>query len=115
MPPHTARAAERAELARARAAVGALKQTLLGRLTPELEHGTVNAITVCSAEAPGIAAVSSRDGVAVGRATRRPRNPAHAGAHRRRRARGARRARPGDPATGYALGDPRGIAWAQVR
>jgi hypothetical protein len=157
-----------AELVRARGAVAELKQSLLGRLTPALQHGAVNAISVCSAEAPGIAAALSTEGLRVGRATRRPRNPAHAAAgwqldalagFESRAASGAPLAGisfaarrpdgavvyaeplvtqelcvachgkdiapdvraalaeryPGDQATGYAVGELRGIAWAELR
>jgi hypothetical protein len=156
-----------ATLARGKAVVGELKQTLVARLTAALGQGVPGAVAVCSSEAPAIAAGLSRDGVAVGRATRRPRNPANAatgwqaeaiahfealaarnaplaGATFARRLESGRVAYaeplvilelcttchgaalapevqavlaeryPTDQATGYAVGDLRGVAWAEL-
>lgn len=152
---------------RGKQAVGALKKRLVERLTAAIGEGAPQAIAVCSAEAPAIAAELSKDGVEVGRATRRPRNPANAVAgwqddaladFEARVARGepldgasfVRRLPDGrtgyaeplviqplcttchgaaltpevaaalaeryphDQATGYAVGDLRGIAWAEL-
>ncbi len=65
------------DLARGRGVVAELKQQLVGRLTAELASGIPGAIAVCNTEAPAIAAGLSVDGVEVGRATRKPRNPAN--------------------------------------
>lgn len=57
--------------------VGALKQRLLARLTEAMKGGPAAAIEVCNTEAPAIAASLAQGGVTIGRATRRPRNPAN--------------------------------------
>jgi hypothetical protein len=62
------------EIARAGAIVGELK-SLVGALTAALGQGAPSAISVCHTMAPSLAASLSRDGVVVGRATRKPRNP----------------------------------------
>jgi hypothetical protein len=147
----------------AREAVGRFKRELKGALSAALaEGGPTHALTVCQREAPRLAAAASRPGLAIGRATLRPRNPdnlavgwkldayhALAGAADRATATytaelpsGAfayaeplvidgvclschgsvggdvaaalRERYPDDRATGYALGDLRGIAWAEV-
>ncbi len=156
------------ERARGGEAIAGLKKRLVGRLTAALEAGAPDAIAMCSVEAPAIAAELSHDGVTVGRATRKPRNPANAAAgwqaaalsdFEARRSRGDRldgasyavrlpdgavgyaeplviaplcvtchgatiapevRAAldaryPGDQATGYQVGDLRGVAWAELR
>lgn len=54
------------------------KQSLKSALLAGLEEGAVNAISVCKDEAPVIAAGLSIDGVKVGRASHRLRNPANA-------------------------------------
>jgi hypothetical protein len=54
------------------------KQQLQGALKAGLADGPVAAIAACSIEAPRIAAAASRDGVRVGRASHRLRNPANA-------------------------------------
>jgi hypothetical protein len=76
---HDARAAAPAatDAARVRGAqlIGTLKQQLITRLTAAMADGVPAAIAVCHTEAPAIAGTLSVDGVAVGRATRKPRNP----------------------------------------
>ncbi|MGI9341484.1 MAG: Tll0287-like domain-containing protein [Gammaproteobacteria bacterium] len=53
------------------------KQQLQGALKAGLAEGPVAAIAACSIEAPKIAAAASRDGIRVGRASHRLRNPAN--------------------------------------
>lgn len=67
-------------LSKARTAVGELKHRLVGALTEALKQGPTTAIAVCSGHAPAIAEALAVDGVTVGRATRKPRNPANAAA-----------------------------------
>lgn len=55
--------------------MGDLKKSLVGALTSALGQGAPSAIEVCHTMAPGLADSLSRDGVTVGRATRKPRNP----------------------------------------
>lgn len=64
--------------ARGHAVIGELKRTLVGALTKALADGPAQAIAVCQTEAPAIAARLSHDGIVVGRATRKPRDPANA-------------------------------------
>src|SRR5688572_8002559 len=66
-----------AAIARGKAIIAELKASLLARLQPAMQQGAASAIAVCNVEAPAIAAAQSRDGVVVGRATRKPRNPAN--------------------------------------
>lgn len=155
-------------VARGEQAVGALKRQLVGALTAALQSGPpAAAIAVCSGVAPGVAQTLSAGGVTVGRATRKPRNPANAAAGWRADALAHFEARvaagrplagtswsaqlpggatayaeplviqplclachgvelspevraelasryPADQATGYAAGDLRGIAWAEI-
>lgn len=156
-----------AEVARAKAKVGELKKTLVGKLTAAMSEGIPAAIAVCNTDAPAIAASLSTDGAVVGRATRKPRNPKNLaagwqaealarfeaavasgkgldGAGFARRLPDGRTAYaeplviqelcvachgtalapevtaalaeryPGDQATGYRVGDLRGIAWAEL-
>lgn len=147
----------------AREAVGRFKRELKGALTAALtEGGPTHAMTVCQREAPRLAAAASSPGLAIGRATLRPRNPDnlavgwkldayHALERAADRATATYTAElpsgvfvyaeplvidgvcltchgsvgsdvaaalheryPDDRATGYALGDFRGIAWAEV-
>lgn len=58
--------------------IGELKRSLLGALTRELPSGAPAALAACTAQAPAITAGLARDGVTVGRATRKPRNAANA-------------------------------------
>lgn len=151
-------------LERAKQAVGGFKRALKAALTAALaEGGPKHALSVCQKEAPRLAAAASKDGLTVGRATLRPRNPANLAEGWKREAyetleraedrrtatyaaelpsgafayaeplviddvcltcHGAsvasdvavalRELYPDDRATGYALGDLRGIAWAEV-
>lgn len=64
-----------AERARGAAIIGELKKSLVGALTKAMASGVPAAIEVCHTEAPTLAAGLARDGVIVGRATRKPRNP----------------------------------------
>lgn len=148
----------------AREAVGRFKRELKGALTAALaEGGPTHALAVCQREAPRLAAAASRPGLAIGRATLRPRNPDNLAAgwkldayHALEKATDRATATysvelpsgafayaeplvidsvcltchgsvgndvaaalheryPDDRATGYALGDFRGIAWAEVQ
>jgi hypothetical protein len=154
-------------VAKGKQAVGALKSQLVGALTEALKGGAPAAISVCSGVAPGLARSLSTGGVTVGRATRKPRNPANVATGWRADAlarfeamvaagqplagatwvsrlpdgtaayaeplviqplcvacHGAALAPevsaelaaryPADQATGYAVGDLRGIAWAEI-
>jgi hypothetical protein len=155
-------------VAQGKQAVGALKRQLVGALTEALKNGPPSsAIAVCSGVAPGVAQSLRSGGVTVGRATRKPRNPANAAAGWRADAlarfesmvaagqpldgaswsarlpdgatayaepliiqplclacHGAQLAPevkaelasryPSDQATGYAAGDLRGVAWAEI-
>jgi hypothetical protein len=155
-----------AAVERGQAIIGELKRSLLARLEPALRQGAAAAIAVCSVEAPSIAASLSRDGIAIGRATRKPRNPANDARGWRAEALAYFEARhasgavvattfsrrldngtvavaeplviqeactachgaaiaadvqaalaeryPSDRATGYAVGDLRGIAWVEL-
>jgi hypothetical protein len=53
----------------------ALKRNLKGALEKELPNGAAGAVTACHAMAPALAAQLARDGIQVGRVTRKPRNP----------------------------------------
>jgi hypothetical protein len=166
-PPPPAAEVTPAHLDRGKAVIGTLKSTLVGALTQAMAEGAPAAITVCNTEAPKLAAALSTEGVTVGRATRKPRNPknaaagwqadalAHfeqlattktplAGTSFSRRLADGRVAYaeplviqelcvpchgtaiapdvqavlaekyPADQATGYAVGDLRGVAWAEL-
>ncbi|MBK9031682.1 MAG: DUF3365 domain-containing protein [Myxococcales bacterium] len=67
-----------AAAARGQQAVGALKQQLRTELSKALEGGTPHAIEVCGTAAKTIAERVGVDGLTLGRATRKPRNPANA-------------------------------------
>jgi len=155
-------------VAKGKQAVGQMKRQLVAALTEAIKNGAPAAIAVCSGLAPGIAqSVGRSAGVTVGRATRKPRNPANAAAGWRadalsqfesmvaagRSLEGATWASrlsdgttayaeplviqqvclachgkqlapevqaelatryPADQATGYAVGDLRGVAWAEI-
>lgn len=156
-----------AEVERARATIRSFKQSLIGELTDAMSHGIPAAIEVCHTKAPQIATTLSRDGVVVGRATRKARNPANRAAgwqldalahFEAARDRGEPLAKaqftrvladgrvgyaeplviaevctachgkqlapevatalaaryPADEATGYAVGDLRGVAWVEL-
>ena len=167
-PPESGSPATKEAEQRGRRAVGALKQRLMGALTEAMKAGGgASAIGVCNVEAPAIAEALRVDGVQVGRATRKPRNPANVatgwqaealsrfetmarsgesldGATWARRLPDGRTAYaepiviqplcvtchgevlgaelgdavratyPGDRATGYRVGDLRGVAWAEI-
>jgi Protein of unknown function (DUF3365) len=66
------------EKVRGAAIVAELKRSLVGALQGALAQGAPSAITACHEMAPAIVAALARDGVTVGRTTRRPRNPANA-------------------------------------
>lgn len=66
-----------AELERGHAAAGGLKQALFSELGAAMGRGVPSAIEVCQTRAPAIAAGLAKEGVRVGRATRRTRNPAN--------------------------------------
>lgn len=155
------------KVVRGKEVVGALKKNLKGALEKELANGPVAALVACSSLAPALAQSLSTDGIVVGRATRKPRNPANAaagwtadalarfekmktdgkdlsGASYARRLPDGRTAYaeplvlqemclachgsdlapevtaalaeryPADQATGYAAGDLRGLAWAEL-
>ena len=57
--------------------VAQLRKGLQQALTRAMVHGAPTAVTACATEAPAIAAGLAQHGVIVGRATRRPRNPAN--------------------------------------
>lgn len=76
-PPAEVTADERAQGA---AIIGELKRSLVGALTQAMGQGVPAAIEVCHTEAPALAAALAKDGVKVGRATRKPRNPGNAAA-----------------------------------
>jgi len=156
-----------ARAAKGKQVVGTLKKQLVGALTEAMTTGVPAAIGVCNTTAPAIAQALAVDGVTVGRATRKPRNPANAAAdwqleaiasfeemvRRGDKLEGQRFVRhlpdgrtryaeplviqplcvschgaalapdvsaalaaayPNDQATGYAVGDLRGVAWAEV-
>jgi hypothetical protein len=63
------------DTARGAEIVGELKKSLVSALTSALAQGAPSAISVCQTMAPALAASLSQDGVLVGRATRKPRNP----------------------------------------
>jgi hypothetical protein len=70
--------ADDAERARGAAHLAPFKQSLQQALQDGLARGPVEAIGACRVEAPRIAAALSRDGVRMGRASHRLRNPANA-------------------------------------
>jgi Protein of unknown function (DUF3365) len=154
------------ERARAAAIVTELKKSLVNALQGALAAGTPSAIEACHSMAPALAASLARDGITVGRATRKPRNPANEAsgwqadaltelerAHSEKRPKAAFYMRrlpsghvgyaeplviqelclnchgtaltaevqtaltakyPTDKATGYTLGELRGIAWVEL-
>jgi hypothetical protein len=74
----TPRAAPPAEPARGAALLAPFKRDLKAALQEGLARGPVEAIGACRVEAPAIAKRLSHDGVRVGRASQRLRNPANA-------------------------------------
>ncbi len=154
-------------IARGKTTVGQLKKGLLEALTRAMATGVPAAIAACNIEAPALAAALAVDGVVVGRATHKPRNPKNraagwtvealtrfetmrrdgrdlAGASYARRLPDGRTAYaeplviqelclachgaqlapevtaalteryPGDEATGYQVGDLRGVVWVEL-
>lgn len=79
-PPATSDAATATATAstRGHAAIAALKDQLRAALSKALEGGAPNAVEVCGTAAKAIADGLATDGVKVGRATRKPRNPTNA-------------------------------------
>jgi len=67
-----------AEIARAAERLAPFKRDLQAALAQGLAEGPVEAIAVCRLKAPEIARALSHDGVRVGRASHRLRNPANA-------------------------------------
>ncbi len=57
--------------------VGELKRRLTAALTAALRGGPASAVAVCRTEAPAIAQTLAANGAVLGRATRKPRNPAN--------------------------------------
>jgi hypothetical protein len=154
------------ERAKAAAIIGELKKSLVGALTSALGQGAPSAIEACHTMAPALAESLSKDGITVGRATTKPRNPKNAVAgwqaealaefeklHADKQLAGKSFTRrlpdgrvayaeplviqelclachgtnvapevqavlaqkyPGDRATGYSVGDLRGVAWAEL-
>lgn len=68
------------DIVRGKQITGALKKNLREALTRELANGPAAALTACNTIAPALAASLAADGIVVGRATRKPRNPANAAA-----------------------------------
>jgi hypothetical protein len=64
-----------AHLEHGRTIAGSLKKALFTELSAAIGRGMPSAIEVCQTRAPAIAAELARDGVRLGRATRRARNP----------------------------------------
>lgn len=65
-------------VAEAREALMPFKKNLKEALTTALPKGAATAVSVCSEKAPALAAAASQKGIAVGRATEKPRNPKNA-------------------------------------
>jgi hypothetical protein len=64
--------------ARAQAAIGPFKKSLKNALLAELAKSPASAIDVCAETAPALAREASKEGVRVGRASAKLRNPANA-------------------------------------
>jgi hypothetical protein len=64
--------------ARAQAAIGPFKKSLKDALLAELAKSPASAIDVCAEKAPALAREASKEGVRVGRASAKLRNPANA-------------------------------------
>lgn len=65
---------------RAHTLVTELKRSLLGAVTQAMAGGVPAAIEACHVQAPALTAAAAREGAVLGRATRKPRNPANAAA-----------------------------------
>lgn len=74
---HAPAAPTTADWERGYTTVAQLRKGLQQALTRAMVHGAPTAVTACATEAPAIAAGLAQHGVVVGRATRRPRNPAN--------------------------------------
>ena len=74
----TATAATATASKRGHDAIAALKDQLRAALSKALEGGAPHAVEVCGTAAKAIADALATDGVKVGRATRKPRNPDNA-------------------------------------
>lgn len=68
------------DLVRGKEVVVALKKNLREALEKEMPSGAASALTACNSLAPALTASLATDGILVGRATRKPRNPANAAA-----------------------------------
>ena len=77
-PPAASDAATATASTRGHAAIAALKDQLRAALSKALEGGAPNAVEVCGTAAKAIADGLATDGMKVGRATPKPRNPANA-------------------------------------
>lgn len=78
-PPPTASDAATATAAkRGHDAITTLKDRLRGELSKALESGAPHAVEVCGTAAGAVADALAADGLKVGRATRKPRNPKNA-------------------------------------
>lgn len=64
--------------ARAKAAVGTLKKTLMGALQAAMKAGPGEAVTACNTKAPAITAAAAQAEVTVGRTSHKLRNPGNA-------------------------------------
>jgi hypothetical protein len=77
-PPAAAASAAASASARGQQAIATLKQRLRTDLSKALEGGTAKAVVVCSTVAKQVTDGLAADGLTLGRATRKPRNPANA-------------------------------------
>ena len=66
------------ERVRAAAMIAELKRNLLAAVTQAMQGGAPAAIDACHAMAPAITERAAASGASIGRATRKPRNPANA-------------------------------------
>src|SRR5689334_4252859 len=66
------------EIVRGKVIATTLKKDLKAALEKELPNGAASALATCGALAPAMASSLARDGILVGRATRKPRNPKNA-------------------------------------
>ena len=71
------RAGDTGEAPRGAVLLAPFKQDLQGALKAGMQTGVVEAVKVCQLQAPAIAAAFERDGVRVGRASHKLRNPAN--------------------------------------
>jgi hypothetical protein len=66
------------DVVRGKELVGQLKKNLRAALERELPNGAASALAACSSLAPALGASLAENGILVGRATRKPRNPKNA-------------------------------------